>query len=81
MLSDDFDLSIVSVFDLSIVSVDGTIMQTHAKASGSEKGDHMKASDAHDRGTDGCGWKADPPGGSHAEKTVIFDGEAVIIFG
>ena len=32
-------------FDLPVVSVDGTIMQAHAKASGSEKGAHTKASD------------------------------------
>ena len=32
-------------FDLSVVSVDGTIMQAHAKASGSEKEAHTKASD------------------------------------
>lgn len=33
------------VFDLSIVSVDGTIMQVHAEAFGSEKGATTKASD------------------------------------
>jgi len=31
-------------FDLSVVSVDGTILHAHAKASGSEKGAHTKAS-------------------------------------
>ena len=34
-------------FDRSVVSVDGTILQAHAKASGSEKGAHREASDAH----------------------------------
>ena len=34
-------------FDRSVVSVDGTIMQAHAKASRSEKGAHREASDAH----------------------------------
>ncbi len=33
-------------FDRSVVSVDGTILQAHAKASGSEKGAHREASDA-----------------------------------
>ncbi|MCY4301447.1 MAG: IS5/IS1182 family transposase, partial [Aestuariivita sp.] len=33
-------------FDLSVVSIDGTILQAHAKASGSEKGAPAKVSDA-----------------------------------
>ncbi len=33
-------------FDRSVVSVDGTILHAHAKASGSEKGAHREASDA-----------------------------------
>ncbi len=53
-------------FDLSVVSIDGTIMQAHAKASGSEKGalakasDVQKRSDEQDRRTDGRDWEVDP---------------------
>ncbi|MCY4301270.1 MAG: hypothetical protein OXC68_05975, partial [Aestuariivita sp.] len=46
-------------FDRSVVSVDSTILQAHAKASGSEKGAHTKALgvqrrfDQQERRTDG----------------------------